>query len=91
MQESLHLRRDIDKIEKVHPATQGHSSHQPCAKNIARTLNFNRSVNCPNEVTTASARGLFDYDLNTRTRNNGAKLTKKNVNRSVAQHFFPIR
>ena len=27
-----------------------------------------------NEFTTASARGRFDYDLNDRTRNNGAKL-----------------
>ena len=44
-----------------------------------------------NEFTTASARGLFDYDLNDRTRNNGAKLCVKHFNTSVAQHFYPIK
>ena len=37
-----------------------------------------------NEFTTASARGLFDYDLNDRTRNNGVKLIVKHFNTSVA-------
>ena len=45
----------------------------------------------PNEFTTASARGLFDYDLNDRTKNNGAKLIVKHFNTSVAQHFYPIK
>ena len=40
---------------------------------------------------TASARGLFDYDLNDRTRNNGAKLIVKHFDTSVAQHFYPIK
>ena len=40
---------------------------------------------------TASARELFDYDLNGRTRNNGAKLIIKHFNTSVAQHFHPIK
>ena len=44
-----------------------------------------------NEFTTASARGLFDYDLNDRTRNNGAKLIVKHFNTSVAQHFYQIK
>ena len=44
-----------------------------------------------NEFTTACARGLFDRDLNDRTRNNGAKLTVKHLNTSVAQHFHPIK
>ena len=44
-----------------------------------------------NEFTTASARVLFDYDLNYRTRNNGAKLIVKHFNTSVAQHFYPIK
>ena len=44
-----------------------------------------------NEFTTASARRLFDYDLNDRTRNNGAKLIVKHFNTSVAQHFYPIK
>ena len=44
-----------------------------------------------NEFTTASARGLFDYDFNDRTRNNGAKLIEKHFNTSVAQHVYPIK
>ena len=43
------------------------------------------------EFTTASARGLFDYYLNDRTRNNGVKLIVKHFNTSVAQHFYPIK
>ena len=44
-----------------------------------------------NEFTTASARGLFDYDLNDRTGNNGAKHIVKHFNTSVSQHFYPIK
>ena len=44
-----------------------------------------------NEFTNASARGLFDYDLNDRTRNNGAKHIEKHFNSSVAQHFYQIK
>ena len=44
-----------------------------------------------NRFTTASARGLFDYDLNERTRNNGAKLIVKHFNTLVVQHFYPIK
>ena len=44
-----------------------------------------------NRFTTASARRLFDYDLNNRTRNNTAKLIVKHFNTSVTQHFFPIK
>ena len=44
-----------------------------------------------NEFTTASARWLFDYDLNDRTGNNGAKLIVKHFNTSVAKHFYPIK
>ena len=43
-----------------------------------------------NEFTTASG-GLFDYDLNDRTRNIGAKLIVKCFKTSVAQHFYPIK
>ena len=39
-----------------------------------------------NRFTTESARGLFDYDLNDRTR-----LIVKHFNTSVAQHFYPIK
>ena len=44
-----------------------------------------------NGFTTASARGLFNYDLNDRTRNNGTKLIAKHFNTSVAQLFYPIK
>ena len=44
-----------------------------------------------NEFTAASTRGVFDYDVNDRTRNNGAKLIAKHFNASVAQHFYPIK
>ena len=44
-----------------------------------------------NEFTTASARGLFDYDPKDRTINNGAKLIVKHFNTSVPQHFYPIK
>ena len=44
-----------------------------------------------NRFTTASVRGLFDYDLNDRTRNNGTKFIVKHFNTSVAQHFYPIK
>ena len=44
-----------------------------------------------NRFTTASARGLFDYDRNDRTSNNVAKLIVKHFNTSVAQHFYPIK
>ena len=43
------------------------------------------------EFTNASARGLLDYDLNDRTRNNGAKRIEKHFNSSVAQHFYQIK
>ena len=43
-----------------------------------------------NEFTTASARGLFDYDLNDRTRNKGAKLIVKHLNTSSANTFIII-
>ena len=44
-----------------------------------------------NRFTTPSATGLFDYDLNDRIRNNGAKLIVKHFNTSVAQHFYQIK
>ena len=44
-----------------------------------------------NLFSTASARGLFDYDRNDSTRNNGAKLIVKHLNTSVAQHFYQIK
>ena len=43
-----------------------------------------------NRFTSSSGKGLLDYDLNDRTRNNGAKLIVKHFNISVAQHFYQI-
>ena len=37
-----------------------------------------------NRFTASTARGLFDYAVNNRTRNNGAKLFVKHFNTSVA-------
>ena len=44
-----------------------------------------------NLCSTASARGLFDYDHNDRTRNIGPKLIEEHFNTLVAQHFCPIK
>ena len=44
-----------------------------------------------NGFTTASARGHFDYDLNGRTINNGAKLIVKHFTTSVAQYSYSIK
>ena len=44
-----------------------------------------------NRFNIATARGLFDYALNDRTRNNRAKLIVKHFNTSVGQHFYPIK
>ena len=40
---------------------------------------------------TAIARGLFDYDLNGRSRNKTAKLIVKHFNTSIAQHYYQIK
>ena len=44
-----------------------------------------------NGFTTASARGLFGYDLTNRTTYNGAKLIVKHFNTSVSKHFYLIK
>ena len=43
-----------------------------------------------NRFNNVSPIGLFDYDFNDRTPNNGKKIIVKRFNTSVAQHFFPI-
>ena len=100
---SPHLKRDIDKMEKIQrratkmiPEIRNHSYHQRIQDLDLISL-VQRRVRGElievfkylNRFTTASARGLFDYDLNDRTRNNGAKLIAKHFNTSVAQHFLP--
>ena len=42
-----------------------------------------------NRFNNVSSIGLFDYDFNDNTRNNGKKLIVKRFNTSVV-HFFPI-
>ena len=103
---SPNLKRNINKIEKMQrratkmiPEIRNHSYHQ-----VIRVLNNLISLvqkrlqgelievlKYPNEFTTSSVRMLFDYDLNDRTRNNGAKLIIKHISTSVTQHFYPIK
>ena len=102
---SPNLRRCIDKIEKIQrrttkmiPEIRNHIYHRriqdlDLISLVQRRLRGQLIEVCKylTEFTTACARGLFDYDLNDRTRNNGAKLIVKHFNTSVAQHFFPIK
>ena len=90
---SPHLRRDIDKMEKIQRRT---TKMIPEIRNISLVQRRLRGQLIEvfknlNRFTTASARGLFDYDLNDRTRNNGVKLIVKHFNTSVAQHFYPMK
>ena len=102
---SPHLRRDIDKMEKIQrratkmiPEIRSHSYHQRIQDLDLISLVQRRLLGqliyvfkYLNRFTTAIAGGLFDYDLNDRTRHNGAKLIVKHFNTSVAQHFYPIK
>ena len=73
---SYHLRiQDLDLISLVRIRLRG----QPIE--VYKYLN---------RFTTASARVLFNYGLNDRTRNDGPKLIVKDFNTSVAQYFYPI-
>ena len=47
-------------------------------------------LNYLNRFSNVSPIGLFDYDFNDRTRNNGKKIIVKRFSRSVVQHFFRI-
>ena len=101
---SPNLKRDIDKIEKIQrrptkmiPEIRNHSYHQRIQdfnlislvqRRLRGQLNI-EVLKYLNRFTTASARGLFDYDLNDRTRNNGAKLIVKHFKTSV--DFYPIK
>ena len=102
---STYLRRYIEKIEKMQnritkmiPEIRNHSYHQRIQDLylISRVQRIPRGqltevFKYLNEFTTASTRGLFDYDLIDRTRNNGAKVIVKHFNTSVAQHFYQIK
>ena len=100
-----HLRRDIDKMEKIQkratkmiPEIRSHSYHQRIQEldlisRVQRRLRgqLTEEFKYLNRFTPASARGLFDYDPNDRTRNNGAIIIVKHFNTSVAEHFYPIK
>ena len=95
---SPYLRRDIYKIEKIQrratqmiPEIRNHSYHQriqdlDLIRLVQRRLRGQviEVFKYLNEFTTASARGLFDYDLNDITRSNEAKIIVKHFNTSVA-------
>ena len=100
-----HLRRDIDKIEKMQrrttkmiPKIRNCSCHLQIQNldliSLVQSRLRGQLIDVfiyMNEFTTASARGFFDYDFNDRTRNNGAKLIVKHFNITVAQLFYPIK
>ena len=102
---SPHLRQDIDKIEKIQRRDTkmipeiGNHSYLQRIQDIKLIGLVRRRLRGQlievfkflNEFTTASARGLFDYNHNDRTRNNWAKLIVKHFSTSVAQHFYPIQ
>ena len=71
------------------PANPGPWSHQPCTKKMGGPLI--ELFKYLDRFTASSTRGLFDYDLNDRTRNNGEKLIVKHFKTSVAQHFYQIK
>ena len=98
-----HLRRDIDKMERVQrratkmiPEIRNHS-HLERLKDLKLISLVQRRLlrqlievfKYLNRFNNVSPIGLFDYDLNDRTRNNGKKWIVKRFNTSVAQHFFP--
>ena len=98
-------RRYIDKIEKIQrgatkmiPEIRNHDYHQriqdlDLISFVQRRLRGQliEVFKCLNRFTTDSTRRLFDYDLNDRTRNSGAKLIVKHFNTSVAQHLNKIK
>ena len=98
-------RRYIDKLEKIQrgatkmiPEIRNHGYHQriqdlDLISFVQRRLRGQliEVFKCLNRFTTDSARRLFDYDLNDRTRNSGAKLIVKHFNASVAQHLNKIK
>ena len=101
---SPYQRRDIDKIERVQrtttkmiPEIRNHS-YQQRLKDLKLISLVRRRPRGQlievfkylNRFTNVSPIGLFDYDFNDRTRNNGNKLIVKRFNTSVAQYFFPI-
>ena len=102
---SPHLRRDIDKMERVHrkatkmiPEIPNHSYQQrlkylELISRIQRRL-WGQLIEVSkylNRFNYVSPICLFDYDFNDMTRNNRKQLIVKRFNSSVAHVvFFPI-
>ena len=97
---SLHLGRDIDKIERVQrKATKiileiRNHCYQQQLKDLSLIqrsllLQLIKVFKYMNRFN-VSPIGLFDYDFNDITRDNGEKLIVKRFNTSVEQHFMPI-
>ena len=98
---SPHLLRDIDKMEREQRrATKmipeiGNHSYQQLFKDFSLVQRRLRGqlievFKYMNRFNNVSPIGLFDYDFNDRTRNNGKKLIVMRFNTSVAQHFPPL-
>ena len=102
---SPHLRRDIDKMEKMQRRAakmireiRNYSYHQRIQALDLISLVQRRLRGQLIELfkylyrfTTASARGPFDYDLNDRRRNNGAKLNVKYFKHQLHNTFTQLQ
>ena len=99
-----HLCRDKDKMERVQrkatnmiPEIRNHS-YQQRLKDLELIGLVHRRLRGQlievfkylNRFNNVSPIGLFEYDFNDRTLNNGKKIIAKRFNTSVAQHFFLI-
>ena len=101
---SPHLRWNIDKMERVQrkPAKMirgiRNLVYQQWLKDLELISPVQRRLREKvievfkylNRFNNVCPIGLFNYDFNDRTRNNGKKWIVKRFNTSVAQHFFPI-
>ena len=99
---SPHLRRDIDKMEKIQrkatkiiPEIRNHCYHRRIQDldliSLVQRLRGQliKVFTHLNRFTIDSARGLCEYDLNDRTRNNGAKLNvKHHCSAHTAEYFY---
>ena len=85
------------KATKIIPEIRNHSYHQRL-KDLELIILLQRRLRGKlievfkylNIFNNVSPIGLFEYDFNDRTRNNGKKIIMKRFNTSVLQHFFPI-
>ena len=98
-----HIYEETDKMERVQrratkmtPEIRNHS-YQQWLKDLKLISLIQRRLRGQlievfkylNRFNNVSPLGLFDYDFNDKTQNNGKKLMVKQFNTSVAQHFSP--